>query len=75
MQHRSARNTRIAPLSEQERALLMAEVRAHGDCKAASRVGISRQTIARALARLPIQAGSVLLIRTGLASLPPQQVA
>ena len=72
-------NPRVPPLTDIERARLMAEIRKHGEQRAAGRMGLARQTVARALARLPLMAGSTLLIRTALAassrdraSTPPQ---
>lgn len=58
----------------------MLEVRRRGEHRTAVQIGVARVTIARALARLPMQSGSVLLIRTGLASLnsgaaPPPRAA
>jgi hypothetical protein len=47
----------------------MREVRARGEHGASVAIGVARQTLTRALARLHLQAGSILLIRTGLASL------
>ena len=68
--------SRVAPLSEGERAALMAEVRRQGETAAAHRLGLSRTLIARALARLPIRPGSILLIRSSLAPAPhPPQAA
>jgi len=64
-----AMNTRVQPLTDDERARLMRLVRNRGEHRAAVAVGVARNTVARALARLHLQAGSVLLIRTGLASL------
>lgn len=54
----------------------MATVRSHGETAAARQLGLSRALLARALAKLPIRPGSVLLIRAGLNaanhSTPPQ---
>lgn len=63
-----ATNTRVQQLTDTERAHLMREVRRRGEQGAASHLGVARQTITRALARLRLLPGSVLLIRTGLAS-------
>lgn len=63
--------SRVPPLTDDERAALMVEVRRAGETAASRRLGIPRPTMARALARLKIQAGSVLLIRHGLASTRP----
>lgn len=60
-------SARIAPLSDSERSALMAEVRRQGETAAAHWLGLSRNLLARALARLPIRAGSILLIRAALA--------
>lgn len=60
--------SRVPPLTDEERAALMVEIRRAGETAASRRLGIPRSTMARALARLKIQAGSVLLIRTALAS-------
>ena len=72
-------NTRVQPLTDAERARLMSLVRSRGEHGAAVRIGVARNTVARALARLPLMAGSTLLIRTALAassrdraSTPPQ---
>ena len=65
-------NPLVPPLTDAERARLMAQVRAHGEQRAAGRMGLARQTVARALARLPLMAGSTLLIRTALAALPAE---
>lgn len=64
-----ATNPRIPPLTDTERARLMREVRARGEHGASVAIGVARQTLTRALARLHLQSGSVLLIRTGLAAL------
>lgn len=61
----------IPQLNDQERARILAEINAHGEHSTANRLGIARVTMSRALARLPLQRGSLLLIRTGLASLKP----
>lgn len=45
----------------------MLEVRRAGETAASRRLGLSRNLMARALARLKIQTGSVLLIRNALA--------
>lgn len=71
------KTSRFSPLTDQERARILAEINAHGEHSTANRLGIARVTMSRALARLPLQRGSLLLIRTGLASLkststPPQ---
>jgi len=66
---------RVPPLTDAERARLMAEIRRHGEQRAAGRMGLARQTVARALARLPLMAGSTLLIRTALAALPVESAA
>jgi hypothetical protein len=66
-----AANDRIPPLTDTERARLMREVRSRGEHRAAVQIGVARVTLARALARLPLLAGSVLLIRTGLDALTP----
>jgi len=58
----------ITPLTDTERAALMAEVRRAGETSASRRLGLSRNLMARALARLPLRAGSILLIRNALAS-------
>lgn len=63
--------SRVPPLTDDERAALMLEIRKAGETDASRRLGIPRQTMARALARLKIQAGSVLLIRSALASTKP----
>lgn len=60
--------TQIPPLTDDERAALMLEVRRAGEREASRRLGLSRNLMARALARLKIQAGSVLLIRNALAT-------
>lgn len=65
---------RIPALTDSERAALMAEIRRGGETAASRRLGIPRQTMARALARLRIQAGSVLLIRSALAGSAPSAV-
>lgn len=67
--HPMASNVRIPPLTDPERARLMREVRSRGEHRAAVQIGVARVTLARALARLPLQTGSVLLIRTGLDAL------
>ena len=59
---------RVRPLTDDERAALMLEVRRDGETAASRRLGLSRNLIARALARLKIQDGSVLLIRAALAA-------
>lgn len=64
---------KVAPLSPEERAALMREVRRAGENAAARRLGLSRQLIARALARLPIRPGSVLLIRAALSPAKPAE--
>lgn len=46
----------------------MREIRRAGETAASRRLGVPRQTMARALARLKIQTGNVLLIRTALAT-------
>lgn len=61
----------IPQLTDPERARILAEINAHGEHQAAARLGVARVTMTRALARLPLQRGSLLLIRTGLASLTP----
>ena len=61
----------IPQLNEQERARILAEINACGEHQAATRLGVARVTMTRALARLPLQRGSLLLIRVGLASLDP----
>jgi len=61
----------IPQLTDPERAHILAEINAHGEHKTAARLGVARVTMTRALARLPLQRGSLLLIRTGLASLKP----
>lgn len=58
----------IPPLSDGERAALLAQVRTHGEPATVRRLGIPRQTLARALANLTLRAGSVLLIRNALAN-------
>lgn len=63
--------SRVPPLTDDERAALMTEVRRTGETAASRRLGVPRSTMARALARLKIQTGSVLLIRHGLASTRP----
>jgi hypothetical protein len=60
--------TRIAPLTDDERAALMVAVRRRGENAASRELGVPRHTIARALARLKRQAGTVLLIRLALGS-------
>lgn len=62
---------RVSPLTDTELARLMREVRSRGEHRAAVQIGVARVTLARALARLPLQRGSLLLIRVGLASLDP----
>lgn len=57
---------RIPPLTDDERAALMLEVRREGETSASRRLGLSRNTIARALAKLRLRPGSVLLIRHAL---------
>ena len=61
----------IPQITDQERARILAEINAHGEHRTASRLGVARVTMTRALARLPLQRGSLLLIRVGLASLDP----
>ena len=68
-------NTRVQPLTDAERARLMSLVRSRGEHGAAVRIGVARNTVARALARLPLMAGSTLLIRTALAALPVESAA
>lgn len=46
----------------------MLEVRRSGEVAACHRLGLSRTVMQRALARLPLQKGSILLVRHGLAS-------
>lgn len=58
----------VPPLTADELAALMREIRLAGETRASRRLGIPRQTMARALARLRIHTGSVLLIRSGLAA-------
>jgi hypothetical protein len=72
--------SRVPPLTDAERAALMLEVRRAGETAASRRLGLSRNLMARALARLKIQPGSVLLIRNALAAVAsdkttPQQGA
>lgn len=74
------RNNRVPPLSDDERARLLSEIRTHGEHRAAIRLGLARQTMARAIARLPMQSGSILMIRAAIAALseknsPPPQAA
>lgn len=60
--------SRVSPLTDAERAALMLEVRRAGETAAAKRLGLSRNTIARALARLKLLPGTTLLIRNALAA-------
>jgi hypothetical protein len=65
--------SRVPPLTDAERAALMLEVRRAGETAASRRLGLSRNLMARALARLKIQPGSVLLIRNALAAVASEQ--
>lgn len=47
----------------------MLEVRRAGETAASRRLGLSRNTIARALAKLRLLPGSILLIRNALAAI------
>lgn len=60
--------SRVPPLTDAERAALMLEVRRAGETAASKRLGLSRNTIARALARLKLLPGTTLLVRNALAA-------
>ena len=61
--------SRVSSLTDNERAALMLEVRRAGETAASRRLGLSRNTIARALAKLRLLPGSILLIRNALAAI------
>lgn len=69
------KSTRVPALSDAERAALMVEVRRSGEVAACHRLGLSRTVVQRALARLPLRDGSVLLVRHGLASVKTASAA
>lgn len=53
-------------MSDALRAQLRAYVERHGEHRAAERLGCAKSTIARALASLPCQAGTVALVERAL---------
>lgn len=57
----------VPPLTDDERAALMLEVRRAGEPSAIRRLGVPRQTLARAIAGLSLRAGTILVIREALA--------
>lgn len=55
-----------SPLPDELRASLAEFVRAHGEEKAIESLGLSRITLARAMAGLGLRRGTIVLVRVGL---------
>lgn len=55
-----------APLPEPDRARLEALVASEGEAATIRKLAVPKNTVTRALARLPIRPGSVLIIRAAL---------
>ena len=59
-------------LSVADRELLLKQIEQKGEPHVRQALGISRLALARALAGLPVRAGTLALLRLGLPSLKPE---
>jgi len=69
MAHKEHTRSKGFPLPENERTKLADAVRARGEPAILEAAGLSRNALARALAGLPVYAGTIALVREGLGKL------